>query len=113
MEIDHYLATYGSLAPGRPNHHQLEGLRGRWLTGTVRGHLVQRGWGAAIGYPALVPADDGMEIEVHLFVSPGLPGHWARLDAFEGAEYRRERIAVKTGEGALEAWIYLGAALPN
>ena len=49
------LATYGSLAPGRPNHHQLDGLEGRWSEGDVYGRLVDAGWGASLGYPALIP----------------------------------------------------------
>ena len=44
------LATYRTLAPGRPNHHQLDGLRGRWLKGHVDGLLVEAGWGASLGY---------------------------------------------------------------
>jgi len=44
---DTRLATYGTLAPGRPNHGQLTGLSGRWLVGHVRGSLVQAGWGTA------------------------------------------------------------------
>ncbi len=110
MTIDTRLATYGTLAPGRPNHHQFDGLEGRWLLGTVRGRLVPKGWGAALGYPALMLADDGDEIEVHIFVSPALPRHWDRLDAFEGSEYRRTRVEVDTEEGILEAWIYLDAS---
>jgi gamma-glutamylcyclotransferase (GGCT)/AIG2-like uncharacterized protein YtfP len=34
------LATYGTLAPGRPNYSRLSDLRGRWLAGHVRGLLV-------------------------------------------------------------------------
>ncbi|MGN7998977.1 gamma-glutamylcyclotransferase family protein [Sphingomonas sp. 22176] len=109
MNIDECLATYGTLAPDRPNHHHLSYLEGKWLTGKVRGHLVQRGWGAKLGYPALIPSDNGDEIEVHLFLSPDLPQHWARLDAFEGAEYRRTPIRVVTETGPVEAWIYLDA----
>lgn len=109
MNIDACFATYGTLAPCRPNHHQLADLQGRWITGTVKGHLVQRGWGASLGYPALVSAQDGEDIEVHLLISPDLPQHWSRLDAFEGAEYRRARIEVITQEGVMEAWIYLDA----
>lgn len=109
MNIDECLATYGTLAPGRANHHHLSNLGGRWLTGKVRGNLVQRGWGAEFGYPALIPADDGDEIEVYLFLSPDLPQHWKRLDEFEGAEYRRARIRVETDTGLVEAWIYLDA----
>ena len=59
MSLDHHLATYGSLAPGRPNHRQLSDLRGEWSIGTVRGKLVDKGWGAALGYPALVLDADG------------------------------------------------------
>ena len=40
------LATYGSLAPGRPNHHQLGGLDGHWLEGKVYRTLVNAGWGS-------------------------------------------------------------------
>jgi gamma-glutamylcyclotransferase (GGCT)/AIG2-like uncharacterized protein YtfP len=113
MTADHRLATYGTLAPGRPNHHQLAALNGVWSMGTIRGRLVEEGWGAALGYPALV-LDAGQDEEVeavpgHLFTSPDLPAHWARLDAFEGAEYRRSNVMVETAEGAVSAWIYLAA----
>jgi hypothetical protein len=53
------LAVYGTLAPGRPNHHQLNSLSGRWIKGTVRGQLLQEGWGAELGYPGIVLDLDG------------------------------------------------------
>jgi gamma-glutamylcyclotransferase (GGCT)/AIG2-like uncharacterized protein YtfP len=109
MDADHRLATYGTLAPGRPNHHQLSDLRGDWLVGKVKGNLVSKGWAAALGYPALVLAHDGTDIAVHLFVSPDLPNHWDRLDVFEGSEYRRVLVQVETAEGLLAAWIYINA----
>ena len=87
--VETRLAVYGTLAPGRSNHHQLAGLTGRWLTGTVRGTRVESGWGAALGYPALTLDPNGPVVEVFLFESPDLPAHWARLDAFEGEGYRR------------------------
>jgi gamma-glutamylcyclotransferase (GGCT)/AIG2-like uncharacterized protein YtfP len=40
---DMRLATYGTLAPGRVNHHQLAGLDGHWRQGTVKGTLVDAG----------------------------------------------------------------------
>lgn len=40
------LATFGTLAPGRGNNHQLAGLNGGWWQGTVTGRLVEAGWGA-------------------------------------------------------------------
>jgi gamma-glutamylcyclotransferase (GGCT)/AIG2-like uncharacterized protein YtfP len=73
MSIDERLATYGTLAPGRVNHHHLADLTGRWILGSVTGHLVQRGWGATLGYPALIPAPDGTEVEVHLSSRPTCP----------------------------------------
>ncbi|MEI6644371.1 MAG: gamma-glutamylcyclotransferase [Novosphingobium sp.] len=109
MTIDHRLATYGTLAPGRVNHHQLAGLAGEWTVGTIRGRLVETGWGAALGYPALVLDEGGEAIAVHLFSSADLPKHWARLDAFEGAEYRRGEVMVETAAGLVPAWIYLAA----
>ena len=53
------LATYGTLAPGRQNHGQLIDLPGRWLVGHVRGSLVDAGWGAKLGFPALILDPDG------------------------------------------------------
>jgi len=84
-------------------------MAGEWTTGTVYGRLVDRGWGAALGYPALIPDADGEAITVHLFESGELPDHWSRLDAFEGDAYRRMPIPVFTATGVVEAWIYLDA----
>jgi gamma-glutamylcyclotransferase (GGCT)/AIG2-like uncharacterized protein YtfP len=103
----HRLATYGSLAPGRPNHHQLDGLEGRWLAGHVNGMLVEAGWGAGLGYPALILDPDGSRIDVHIFESIDLPAHWARLDAFEGPGYQRVVTTVRTSTGDVDASIYV------
>ena len=101
------LATYGTLAPGRVNHHQLAGLDGRWLEGTVRGKLLEAGWGAALGYPGLVLDPSGEDVQVHLFESADLRDQWPRLDAFEGSGYRRVMTEVATADGDLAAWIYV------
>lgn len=106
MSAETTLATYGTLVPGEVNHHQLDGLKGTWTNGTVRGRLYQEGWGAAHNCPGMVPDPQGQEIDVHLFHSEDLPKHWARLDAFEGSEYQRERISVHTQKGQIEASIY-------
>ncbi|WP_035484633.1 gamma-glutamylcyclotransferase family protein [Geminicoccus roseus] len=105
--IDTRLATYGSLAPGRVNHHRLDGLQGRWRRGTVRGRLVEAGWGAKLGFPGLVLDPAGGEVEVHLFESADLPAHWPRLDAFEGDGYRRVVARVRLADGEADAWIYV------
>jgi gamma-glutamylcyclotransferase (GGCT)/AIG2-like uncharacterized protein YtfP len=101
------LATYGTLAPGRSNHDQLDGLDGRWLQGQVRGVLADAGWGAALGYPALVLDASAPAVDVAVFESADLPEHWARLDEFEGQEYERVVATVQTREGVVEASIYV------
>ncbi len=100
------LATYGTLAPGRINAHQLADLAGTWSRGTVRGRLVEAGWGAAHGYPGMILDAAGEEIEVHIFTSSDLPAHWPRLDAFEGDGYRRVAASVSTPEGLVAASVY-------
>ena len=109
----HRLATYGSLAPGRPNHHQLDGLEGRWSRGHVRGTLVNAGWGAGLGYPALVLDPAGPAVEVDVFESTSLPAHWSRLDEFEGPGYARVATTVATGWGHLDAFIYVLRSEPT
>lgn len=101
------LASYGTLAPGRINHHQLAGLSGHWLRGTVRGTLTNTGWGSAFGFPGLTLDPSGPLVEVHLFESVDLPDHWARLDDFEGTGYRRVITPVHTAKGDLSAFIYV------
>ena len=103
---DERLATYGTLAPGQINHHQLSDLTGDWREGTVRGRLVDAGWGAAHGCPGLILDPEGDDVDVHIFQSPDLPDHWPRLDEFEGPGYRRVVTQVQTKEGDLEASIY-------
>jgi gamma-glutamylcyclotransferase (GGCT)/AIG2-like uncharacterized protein YtfP len=99
------LAVYGSLAPGRQNHHIVAPLAGRWTEGIVEGDLVTYGWGAALGYPALYPRAGGPAVPVHLLTSDALRHAWDQLDAFEGAEYLRVLVTVRarapTGERTL------------
>lgn len=106
MTIEHRLAIYGTLAPGRSNHAQVADIEGRWLDGTVRGRLYPSGWGAAEGYPAILLDDAADEVPVVVLESPELPNHWQRLDAFEGPGYRRVRTNVHTAEGSIDAFIY-------
>lgn len=101
------LATYGSLGPGRPNHHHLSNLAGFWLKGTVRGRLVEEGWGASMGYPGLVLDPAGPKITVDLLESADLPRHGPRLDAFEGEGYRRVVTEVAAPDGVRHACIYV------
>ena len=104
---EHRLAVYGSLAPGGSNHHQLAGLTGAWSPGVLRGERNSRGFGTAGGFPGLVLRPDGGEVAVQVFTSPDLPAHWARLDRFEGQDYRRVTTEVLTPDGPVEAQVYV------
>lgn len=50
------LFVYRTLAPGRANHHVLAGIPGTWEVATLRGELIEKGWGAAMGYPGIISA---------------------------------------------------------
>jgi gamma-glutamylcyclotransferase (GGCT)/AIG2-like uncharacterized protein YtfP len=76
----------------------------------LRGSLVDAGWGAKLGFPALILDPDGPPIEVFVFESDALLDHWHRLDTFEGPGYRRVTVDVSTPEGVLPASIYVLAA---
>lgn len=101
------LAVYGTLAPGKPNHHHLADLSGTWIDGAVRGRLTQLGWGAAMGYPALTLDDAGEIVSVKIFESDELPSAWKRLDDFEGEEYSRVLTAIQVGGSFVLAHIYV------
>lgn len=106
LDASHRLAVYGTLAPGKANEHELAHLDGRWILGRVRGRLRNEGWGAELGSPGVVLGADGSDVDVHVLESADLAGEWGRLDAFEGAEYRRVLVTVDTDEGPLDAFIY-------
>ena len=100
------LASYGTLAPGRANHHVMDGMVGHWRQGVVRGYLKDIGWGAAMGYPGILLDPDGPDVAVHIFESHDLRDHWERLDAFEGDGYRRTITTAATSDGQIEVSIY-------
>lgn len=110
--VDTWLAVYGTLAPGRINHHQISALAGKWQRGSVRGELFSSGWGAALGFPGLILDPLGPVVDVDLFESAELPRHWARLDEFEGGGYQRVVTTVWTEAGERSAWIYVLAQEP-
>ncbi|HZF68995.1 MAG TPA: gamma-glutamylcyclotransferase [Gemmatirosa sp.] len=94
FHVGRVLAVYGTLAPGKPNHHVVAPLGGAWTQGVVEGELSPVGWGVTLGYPAFRPRSGGAPVAVHVLTSARLPAAWARLDAFEGAEYRRILVPV-------------------
>ena len=102
------LFVYGSLGPNRPNAHILESVGGSWIKATVKGYLKNRGWGAQLGYPALVLDSEGEDIDGLVFQSENLPEHWDQLDEFEGDEYKRILSPVKLEDGStIEAYLYV------
>jgi len=105
-QVSYKLAVYGSLAPDQPNHQILEGLKGEWEAGKVRGELHSHGWGRTLGFPAFRWAPDGETIDVWLLTSPELPKQWEILDRFEGPSYQRSIVPVETDAGITVANIY-------
>lgn len=101
------LFVYGTLAPGRLNEHVLAPIGGRWQPATVKGNLYEEGWGAVVGYPAIVLSEDGPEVHGLLFSAERLDEHWERLDAFEGDGYKRVVTTAVLEDGvAVKAYIY-------
>ncbi|MBY6210223.1 gamma-glutamylcyclotransferase [Microbulbifer agarilyticus] len=98
------LFIYGSLGPGRKNHHVVEVIPGVWEAATTMGRLQHEGWGAELGFPGFVPVqdgEDGEEVQGFLLSSAELSAYWAMLDEFEGSEYERIEITVKTENGEI------------
>lgn len=87
------LFVYGSLAPGKSNEQLLRDVPGTWSTASVRGYLVDEGWGAAAGYPGIVLDREAGEVRGFVLTSDALSSRWCRLDAFEGDDY--ERVATE------------------
>ncbi|MEM1173419.1 MAG: gamma-glutamylcyclotransferase family protein [Pseudomonadota bacterium] len=86
--MDH-LFVYGTLQPGGPNEHVLSHVNGTWQPASVAGRLAQQGWGADLGYPALILDDSAQRVKGVVLASAELDKEWAALDAFEGSEYQR------------------------
>jgi hypothetical protein len=61
----------------------------------VTGRVAQRTWRAFTFDPA------GAPVAVHVLHSAHLRAHWRALDAFEGADYRRELVPVADAGGRL------------
>ncbi len=94
--VDQRLAVYGTLAPGRSNHHVVAHLVGKWSDGIVEGILSPEGWGATLGYPAFRPRAGGDAVAVHVLTAGLLASAWPSLDRFEGPGYRRILVPVFT-----------------
>lgn len=97
---DETVFVYGTLRAGGSNHFRMSDAVPLG-PGTVRGRLYRVDW-----YPALLLDPDAGAVCGELYLVPH--DALAALDAFEGAEYRRVRVAVipENGGDAAEAWIW-------
>ena len=103
-----HLFVYGTLAPGRPNDHVLGEVAGTWRPATVKGTLLQKGWGSEFGYPGIVLDDQGEDVSGFIFSSEELTSHWDRLDEFEGDGYQRVITSAQVEDGSvIQAHIYV------
>lgn len=99
------LFVYGTLKPRRGDRsalrHGTARLRGRlWDLGAYPGAIVDAD---APGFVHGDVIDGGDDAEL-----------LARLDAYEGAEYRRDRVVVQTDDGREhDCWIYVLVAEPQ
>lgn len=94
FRTSHTLAVYGTLSPGRPNHHVVAPLGGEWTDGVIEGDLLQEGWAADLGYPGFRPRVGGLAVEVQVLTAPSLATAWPTLDRFEGPGYERILVPV-------------------
>ncbi len=106
-QVIHRLFAYGTLAPGRRNHHVVQHLQGGWEEGEVNGILYAQGIGPTTGYPALDLDEHGPPVKGFLLTSADLPAYWPALDEFEGAGYRRVKATIRKQDGAtVDAYLY-------
>lgn len=102
------LFVYGSLGFGRTNSHIMENIGGEWEEAFVRGNLVKKGWGDKLGFPGIIPDENGEKVNGYLFKSENLKNHWKYLDEFEGSEYERVLIKTETNNKSIvDAFIYV------
>ena len=99
-ESSHHLVVYGTLAPGRPNHNQVEHIVGTWRHNVyVEGEFVKQGWALEFGYPMIRWKPGGSQVASYLLTSEMLPSCWTNLDHFEGPEYCRILVPVFDKQG--------------
>jgi gamma-glutamylcyclotransferase (GGCT)/AIG2-like uncharacterized protein YtfP len=101
---EHALVVYGTLAPGRPNHHLLADVPGEWSEVVITGEL-----GEWAGYPMFRWSVDGDRVAAWLLRSPALPDHYDRLDKFETDAYLRLLIPYESSSGRGVANCYVAA----
>ncbi len=101
------LFVYGTLAPGKENHHWLSPLKGAWHPATAKGSIEIQTIGSHAGLPCFIPSKTKI-VEGLIFTSNELYKIWDKLDEFEGVDYIRRLMPVISSDGEeLQAFIYL------
>lgn len=96
------LAIYGTLAPGRENHHVVASITPQsWNAATLHARLIQDACDDQ--FPGVIIDPCAPTIPVSVLESPQLPKHWERLDRFEGPAYRRTLAPINLDRGAIVA----------
>ena len=101
------LFVYGTLMTGEPAHRMLAAVVVRSVAARLPG-AVLHDLGA---YPAAVAGAGDVHGEVHWLDREHFAAVVARLDAYEGDEYRRVICPVWPDDAAatVDAWVYLAA----
>lgn len=89
-EPDHYLISYGTLAPSNINHRIILNLKGNWIKCKINGRIQD-----IHGLPVFNWSIDETSIDADLFHSKDLPKNWINIDKFEGSLYKRRLIPAK------------------
>lgn len=96
------LISYGTLAPGQPNHSLISDLTGEWEECVIQGTMNREN-----GLSRFSWNPRGAEQTASLFTSDALARNWDRIDRFEGKGYRRHLIPAKTQAGIAIGYAYV------
>ena len=97
------LVVYGTLAPGEANQSMLGEIKGSWSPCVVNGKRAIEASGLTTFSWSLNEAEHNLQI----FESLELPEHWNRLEAFEGARYRRRLVLARVGAKLCVAYAFV------
>ena len=95
------LFIYGTLRDGARNRHVIDPFINWWEAASASGRLFLHD-----KYPLFFPGDNG-DVVGELVELENEGRALARLDKFEGPEYRRIEIDVTIKDGGGKAWVYV------
>lgn len=87
--------------------HMLEAIGGTWEKATIQGEYFKAGSIQGFDYPGIILRDSGETIEGYIFISDNLSNHWDKIDAYEGAFYRRVITQAELADGrTVDTYVY-------